>query len=148
MIWLSLLWETLEWIEESGDKTFADISLNESNWGNFVNSEFSYNNGSSLVVKQPGNCALVPTGSSEKNKANNIYDIAGNLSEVTLGMHMYESYSTSCTMRAILPSNYYTGGHNYPTGTTTMHSVGVDPKLSYYGGYNYKCSYRAMFYIK
>ena len=60
-------WDTmLQWLIDSGDKTFADVAQNSTDWGNYSNDSFSEHAGSAY------------TGIWEEAKANNIYDLAGN----------------------------------------------------------------------
>lgn len=80
------LWdETLQWFQESGAKTAAEIN-DSGKWGNHYNSTFTYytNVGGTKATKGANSATYVPTGSSEQNKANNIYDMAGNMWEWTL----------------------------------------------------------------
>ena len=81
------LWdETLQWFRESGAKTDEDI-YNSASWGNHKDSEgFTYytNVAGSTGSKTQNSGKSIPTGSTERNKANNIYDMAGNQWEWTL----------------------------------------------------------------
>ena len=54
---------TLMWLIESGDKTKSQVVKDSSDWGNVG--------------------SRIPTGSAEYTKANNIYDLAGNVEEWT-----------------------------------------------------------------
>ena len=86
IIWGCLWDETLQWFRESGAKTDAEI-YNSATWGNHLDSEgFIYytNVAGSIGSKTQGRSASIPTGSTERNKANNIYDMAGNMYEWTL----------------------------------------------------------------
>ena len=86
IIWGCLWDETLQWFRESGAKTDEDI-YNSATWGNHKDSEgFTYytNVAGSTGSKTQGKSASIPTGSTERNKANNIYDMAGNQWEWTL----------------------------------------------------------------
>ena len=76
-----------------------DIQKNSASWGNYVNStgNAATNRGSPQ-----------PTGKSEYWKANNIYDLAGNVEEWT-----QEKWSTS-TVRALRGGTSYYGGNNGP----------------------------------
>ena len=71
MIWGSQWDRTLMWLVESGNKTKEEI-CDSSNWGNYRN-----NTESGAGNKRP-------TGYSESWKANNIYDLAGNVYERTM----------------------------------------------------------------
>ena len=73
----------LKWIFISGCKEESDINGTSTDWGNFIDSEFSYiaDNGSTSN-KNRGSYKLINTGASEVTKANNIYDLAGNVQEM------------------------------------------------------------------
>ena len=80
------LWdETLQWLKDSGNKTYSE--LNSSRWwGNYEESEFEYKTTISggTSTKYANSSIRIPSGSTERNKANNIYDMAGNVWEWTL----------------------------------------------------------------
>lgn len=101
-------WDTIcTWLASSGynvvgSKTTDDNASNY--WGNYTNTTFSINglyvkhpNGSSVAstyssgnyIKIKNELVEIGTGVAEKNKANNIYDFAGNMFEWTTetGMH-------------------------------------------------------------
>lgn len=79
----------LEWYVESGSKTYSDLSDSYS-WGNHYNSSFKYTSSSGTVTTKYSNYnVIIPSGSTEYTKANNIYDIAGNVWDYTL-----EAYSS------------------------------------------------------
>ena len=94
MIWGSEWDRTLMWLVESGDKTKEEI-CNSSSWGN-------YNNNS-----EPGAGSKRPTGYSESWKANNIYDLAGNVWDWTA--ETYIPYG-----RVERGGIYNNNGNNYP----------------------------------
>ena len=74
MIWGSMFDRTLIWLTETGSKTYQDLEDSIS-WGNYSNStgEAQTNSGD----KQS-------TGKNEAWKANNIYDLAGNVRDWTI----------------------------------------------------------------
>ena len=80
MIWGCMWDRALIWLTETGEKTYSDL-MDSSSWGNHSDSigEAEANSGE----KQP-------TGTNEAWKANNIYDLAGNVWDWTL-----EAYGTS-----------------------------------------------------
>ena len=72
MIWGSQWDRTLMWLVESGNKSIAEICDDSTSWGNYWNN------------LESGAGSRRPTGYSETWKANNIYDLAGNVYEWTL----------------------------------------------------------------
>ena len=82
MIW-SCQWDrVLIWLIESKNKTLEEICKDSINWGNYINSTFEFKNSSGKVeTKNEGERKIIPSGSSEYTKANNIYDLAGNVRE-------------------------------------------------------------------
>ena len=95
IIWGSQRDRILMWLIESGNKAKADIATNSINWGNYRDSEFEYldiNNNTMLKTKSSE--VRIPTGSSEFTKANNIYDLAGNVSDLTMSVknRLYKEY--------------------------------------------------------
>lgn len=83
IIWSSLWDETMQWLIDTGDKTYDEIAKDSSEWGNYLGESFTYITESG-EIKEPIGLNAIPTGSTERNKANNIYDLAGNLIEFTL----------------------------------------------------------------
>ena len=91
MIWGSLWDETLRWLVESEAKIstgeIIDHGLinDSTNWGNYKNATFEYTNtGGGINTKNSGSITIIPTGSTDYTKANNIYDMAGNICDWTL----------------------------------------------------------------
>lgn len=74
MIWGSMFDRTLIWLTETGSKTYADLK-DSSNWGN-------YDDSTGEAATDSGN--KKPTGTNEAWKANNIYDLAGNVYDWTI----------------------------------------------------------------
>ena len=116
------LWdETLQWFRESGAKTDEDI-YNSASWGNHKDSEgFTYytNVAGSTGSKTQNSGKSIPTGSTERNKANNIYDMAGNQWEWTLegyGIYNRRERGGICSSNA---SDYSVGyrSNGYPGST-------------------------------
>lgn len=74
MIWGCQWFRIMQWLVESGNKTMAEIADSRS-WGNYPNST-----GAAAT-----NCGILqPAGTNEAWKANNIYDLAGNVYDWTM----------------------------------------------------------------
>ena len=84
IIW-GILWdETLKWLIDSEEKTYAEVYISKS-WGNYRLGTFTYTDISGNTVTKRDNASIsIPTGSTEYTKANNIYDLAGNNQELTM----------------------------------------------------------------
>lgn len=96
MIWGSLWDYTIYWFINTGAKTYEDIYLS-TDWGNYNTSIFEYykdtNGNKTSKEKTSGELKLIPSGSSDYTKVNNIYDMAGNVGEYALEMYnQYVSY--------------------------------------------------------
>ena len=98
MIFGNLWDETLEWLVKSGatisDGTVLTYQLikNTETFGNYYYTTFKYIAGNANVpvlteVKEPKVTTMIPTGSAEYSKINNIYDMAGNVWDVTIEAH-------------------------------------------------------------
>ena len=131
MIWGNLWDETLEWLCESGG-TLSDgtpierslIASNSKTWGNYIDATFNYiaegsNFPQQTEKKQSGssNYKLIPTGSSEYTKVNNIYDLAGNVWEWTL-----EANSTGS--RVYRGGDYGYDGDDSPASNRGIYGLG------------------------
>ena len=91
MIWGNQWDRTLMWLIETGSKTKEQIADDSTSWGNYYNATFEYVNSSgSTATKNEGSSTRIPTGSAEYTKANNIYDLVGNVRDWTM-----EAYSTN-----------------------------------------------------
>jgi len=85
MIWGCQWDRTLMWLIESGDKTKEQICKDSKEWGNYFNNSIEYINSSGATVSTTENRdTIIPAGSSEQTKANNIYDLAGNVLDWTM----------------------------------------------------------------
>lgn len=83
MIWGCLWDETLQWFVDSGAREYSEI-VNSNLWGNHSGTEsFEYTTASGSTSTSTGGSRL-PSGCAERNKTNNIYDMAGNVWEWTL----------------------------------------------------------------
>jgi len=91
MIWGCQWDRTLMWLIESGNKTKEQICKDSKEWGNYSDNSIEYVNSSGATVSTTANSSTrIPTGSSEQTKANNIYDLAGNVWNWTM-----EAYANS-----------------------------------------------------
>ena len=107
MIW-GCQWDvTMNWLISSGAKTSDEVNKNSSTWGNYrnYNTANNYTEGTAGYEKNAG--SQQNTGSSENWKANNIYDLAGNVEEWT-----QEANVTG--IRARRGGNYGFSGSSYP----------------------------------
>ena len=133
MIWGNQWDRTLMWLIETGSKTKEQIADDSTSWGNYYNATFEYVNSSgSTATKNEGSSTRIPTGSAEYTKANNIYDLAGNVRDWTM-----EASSTG--NRVCRGGYYYGNGGDYPADNRKSDS----PTAS---TYIYGC--RSALYIK
>ena len=133
MIWGSLWDETLQWLIDTGAKTYADMT-NSTSWGNYYNSTFTYktNTSGSTATKNTNRSTRIPAGSSEYTKANNIYDLAGNVWDWTLEGH-------GSVNRCFRGGSYYDNGTSGP----------AQYRFNYYpDGSNGSYGFRSYLYVK
>ena len=108
MIWGNQWDRTLMWLIETGSKTKEQIADDSTSWGNYYNATFEYVNSSgSTATKNENSSTRIPTGSAEYTKANNIYDLAGNVRDWTM-----EASSTN--YRVFRGGYYLSYGYNFP----------------------------------
>ncbi len=101
------------------------IKNNSTTWGNYYNATFditkgkystnygdAYTDVNGSYTKQIDSSVLLTTGATERNRAMNIYDFAGNEWEWTLEYTNYTSYP--CSYRG---GNYYRNGSNCPASS-------------------------------
>ena len=140
MIWGNQFDRTLMWLMECNarnpetGKSKEEVISDSTSWGNYSNATFQYTNSSgSTSTKNSGISTRIPTGSTEYTKANNIYDLAGNVRDWT--MEACSTYS-----RVLRGGNYDVAG---TSGPARSHVASYNPSnsLSYHG-----C--RAVLYIK
>ena len=122
MIWGSLWDRTLIWLAETNQassgvngKSYAEI-VNSSNWGNYDTSS-------------GGTGSKQPTGNSETWKANNIYDMAGNVHDWTIEAYVDKSrvlrggcYDSAASSNFVSSRRISTSTHDYyssPDDTVT-----------------------------
>ena len=108
MIWGNQWDRTLMWLIETGSKTKEQIADDSTSWGNYYNATFEYVNSSgSTATKNEGSSTRIPTGSAEYTKANNIYDLAGNVRDWTME-------AVSASDRVCRGGSYGYDGDYYP----------------------------------
>ena len=120
MIWGNQWDRTLMWLIETGSKTKEQIADDSTSWGNYYNATFEYVNSSgSTATKNEGSSTRIPTGSAEYTKANNIYDLAGNVRDWTMEANStnYRVYRGGyCNYDGdVVPADYR--GNDYPTSS-------------------------------
>lgn len=121
MIWGCEWDRTLMWLVESGDKTKEQI-CDSRDWGNYNNS---------TGEAEAGSGSKRPTGYSESWRANNIYDLAGNVYDWTM-----EAYSS---VVRVLRGGYRNNGTSSPVSYRNV-------DIPTYSDYTYGC--RGALYIK
>ena len=99
MIWGILYDETLKWLIDTKSKKYSDMLPdtsatscdNAGRWGNYKNVSFQYyDSNRNLNQTKPQNVyRTLPTGATDRNMGNNIYDLAGNVFDRT--MEVYNS---------------------------------------------------------
>lgn len=136
MIFGNLWDEALEWLVKSGatisDGTTLTYQLmkNSTTWGNYSNATFNYiaaNAETPLMTETKAQSTStgtrIPAGSAEYTKANNVYDMAGNVWDWTT-----EAYSAD--YRVCRGGNYFDNGDYYPASYRDYYS----PNYGDYGG--------------
>ena len=94
MIW-GIQWdETLKWLIDTGEKTYAEIASDSTSWGNYRNNSFTYytNTSKSTATKASNSSTRIPSGAYEGANANNVFDLAGNVWDWTC-----ESYGSGAS---------------------------------------------------
>ena len=120
MIWGSLWDRTLIWLEETREKSYAEI-VDSSTWGNHSDS-------SGAAEANSGEKRA--TGFSEAWKANNIYDLAGNVCDLTI--------EASFTRNRVYRGGYYNSyGSTFPasdrlSNNPTLTDSGYGTRLALY----------------
>ena len=118
-------WDTmLQWLIDTGCKTYGEVASNSTSWGNYSDDAFSPN--------ARGNY----TGAWDQAKANNIYDLAGNNWEWT-----QERYGTNYVMRS--------GGYNLMGGACSGSRYPAAIRDPLPGNNNHpNVTFRAALYLK
>ena len=116
------LWEyTLKWLNETDTISYEDILENAAIWGNYKNNSLTYKeevNGN-ILMKSFNVSKLTPTGSIETitykgevyrnlpTSSNNIFDLAGNVAELTIATAYASSRRTRGGTYGSLTTTYY-----------------------------------------
>ena len=134
MIWGTQYDQVMNWLIKSGEKTPLDIYRGSVAWGNYRDVEFEYytNTSKTTATKNLGSSTRIASGAYEGAKANNIYDLAGNVSLWTLeasssgsGDYRYDrggSYSLDGT-------GDYASDRTYGSPYNSYHRVGYSGGL-------------------
>ena len=107
MIWGSMWDRALIWLTETGEKTYEEIT-NSTTWGN-------YSDSTGAAATNSG--SRQPTGTNEAWKANNIYDLAGNVAEWTI--------EAGLTRYRVNRGGSYSGSGSY--GPSSIRDLGSYP---------------------
>ena len=144
----------LRYLSNKGIETSL-LTSNSSTWGNYYNQQFEINRGkysittpwnvytsyttetsnkvtieenvSTKIGTTSTNKILLTTGSSDANSKQNIYDLAGNLLEMTLE----HSTSTSTAPLCYRGGNFFTSGNNAPVSNRS--DAGADNAIATLG---------------
>ena len=123
MIW-GIQWdETLKWLIDTGEKTYAEVGKDSTSWGNYYNNSFTYytNTSKSTATKASSKSVRIPSGAYEGANANNVFDLAGNVCDWTLessgSTSLYRFYRGGCykSSAGINPAAYR--DFYYPDGS-------------------------------
>ena len=106
MIW-GCQWDvTMNWLISSGAKTSDEVNTDSSSWGNYYATSVKADDGTT-DIKASKKSAKLNTGVTTFTMANNIYDLAGNVWELT-----QEAYNTF--FRAYRGGSYNISGSSNP----------------------------------
>ena len=85
MIW-GIQWdEIMKWFTDTEVKTANEIWTDSSSWGNYSDATFLYLKPDLTTDRKTTDQAItIPSGSADYCKANNIYDLAGNIWDSTM----------------------------------------------------------------
>ena len=124
MIW-GIQWdETVKWLIDTGEKTYAEIASDSTSWGNYQNNSFTYytNTSKSTATKSSGSTTTIPSGAYEGANANNVFDLAGSVYDWAL-----ESFGSGASN-----GRYVRGGSygNYGNYSYAAYRDGYNPNYS------------------
>ena len=135
MIW-GIQWdETMKWLIDTGEKTYAEVGSDSTSWGNYENTSFIYYTDTSRNTTTKLRASRIPSGAYEGANANNVFDLAGNLDDWTLE----STDSGTSDFRYLRGGYYFYNGNNAPAADRDN----VRPYDSYDG-----FGLRASLYIK
>ena len=115
MIW-GIQWdETLKWLIDSGNKSYAEIGSESTSWGNYRNNGFTYYTDTSknTAIKESRTSTRIPSGAYYGTNSNNIFDMAGNNWEWTCE----STYSDDSDRRRYRGGVYEVGGGSNPAAS-------------------------------
>ncbi len=137
MIWGTQYDQVMNWLIKSGEKTPLDINKGSVAWGNYRDVEFEYytNTSKTTATKNLGSSTRIASGAYEGAKANNIYDLAGNVWLWTLEADSSGSGDYRC----------YRGG-SY--GVIGVYSCAGDRDVNYPYNSDYSIGFSGGLYIK
>ena len=107
---------TLNWLIETKAKTENEVFVNSSSWGNYNDST-----GNAKTNSGPSNMNYT-TGRNEAWKANNIYDLAGNV-------HDWTTEANSSDLRVIRGGNYVDDGSDHPASNRSDGNSGCSDNV-------------------
>ena len=120
----------MDWLNNSGYDAYNDSS----NWGNFSNVLFNfsgyYSEDYGKTFKYTNNGfktsynIITSSGASDRNMANNIYDLAGNLREYTSSRYADTEYYFSYSGHYDTPGNQHPASSTFAFSKEPYHNIG------------------------
>lgn len=133
MIFGNLWDETLEWlvksraiISDGTTLTYQLVSSDSTTWGNYFIATFNYIDANAETplmteTKERSKDTIIPAGSAEYTKANNVYDMAGNVCDWIAEAH-------SIDYRVRRGGDSRTSGSTYPASSRNGHNPSYSHK--------------------
>ena len=136
-------WDLVLAYLEANGVSENDLKVNSGSWGNYMKEAFditrgkySTDNGANYTTvngtyQKPASRVLLTTGATERNSKMNIYDLAGNVWELTLEKSTNTSYPCASrggyysTIGSFNPASY----RSYNSTSNSNYSVGFRPAL-------------------